>query len=107
MSRPGQTRRSLLTALVTGTRQAAGMSVAAQEDQPGSDERPEKADLLVLSERDGIAAYSMICARVKAEGDDQNVLKCPCHYSEFNPRGRARKSCSGRLRGGLLRFRLL
>ena len=61
------------------------MSVAAQEDQPGNDKRSEKGDLLVLSEGDGIAAYSMICAWVKAGGDDQNVLKCPCH-SEFNPR---------------------
>jgi rieske iron-sulfur protein len=62
------------------------MSVAAQEDQPGSDERPQKGDLLVLSEGDGIVAYSVICTWVKAEGGDKNVLKCPCHNSEFNPR---------------------
>jgi len=58
MRRPEQTRRSLLlTTLVTGTRLAAGMSVAAQEDQPDSDERPQKGDLLVLAEGDGIVAY--------------------------------------------------
>jgi Rieske Fe-S protein len=82
-----QTRRSLLlTALVAGTRLAPGMSVAAQEDQPASDERPQKGDLLVLSEGDGIVAYSVICTWVKAEGGDKNVLKCPCYNSEFNPR---------------------
>ena len=31
---------------------AAGRSAAAQEDQPGGDERPQKGDLLVLSEGD-------------------------------------------------------
>ena len=97
MRRPEQTRRSLLlTALVTGTRLAAGMSVAAQEDQPGSDERPQKGDLLSLSEGDGIVAYSVICTWVKAEGGDKNVLKCPCHNSEFNPR----ESDASRVRAG-------
>ena len=48
---PKQTRRSLLLrALATGAYVAAGGSAAAQEDQPGSDERPQKGDLLVLSE---------------------------------------------------------
>jgi rieske iron-sulfur protein len=47
-----QTRRTLiLTALATAAGIAASESVAAaDEDQPGSDERPQKADLLVLSE---------------------------------------------------------
>src|SRR5262245_54882551 len=50
---PKQTRRSLLlTALATGACPAAVSSTAAEEDQPGSDERPQKGDLLVLSERD-------------------------------------------------------
>ena len=45
-----QTRRSLLlTTLATGAF-LAGRFAAAQEDQPGSDERPQKGDLLVLSE---------------------------------------------------------
>jgi rieske iron-sulfur protein len=46
-----QTRRSLLlTTLATGAFLAAGRSAAAQEDQPGSSDRPKKGDLLVLSE---------------------------------------------------------
>lgn len=46
-----QTRRTLiLTALATAARIAASEPAAADEDQPGSDERPQKADLLVLSE---------------------------------------------------------
>ena len=47
-----QTRRALiLTALATGACIVASKSVAAaDEDQPGSDERPQKADVLVLSE---------------------------------------------------------
>ena len=50
---PKQTRRSLLlTALATGACPAAVSSTAAEEDQPGSDERPQKGDLLVLSEGD-------------------------------------------------------
>jgi rieske iron-sulfur protein len=52
MSGPEQTRRALLlTALATGTCLAASKSFAdEQEDQPGSDERPQKGDLLVRSE---------------------------------------------------------
>jgi rieske iron-sulfur protein len=46
-----QTRRTLiLTALATAARMAAPNPVAADEDQAGSDERPQKADVLVLSE---------------------------------------------------------
>ena len=87
MSCADQTRRSLLlTALATGACLAAAKSAAAEEDQPGSDERPQKGDVLVLSEGDGIVAYSVICTWVKAEGGDKNVLKFPCHNSEFNPR---------------------
>jgi len=55
MQCPKQTRRSLLlTTLVTGAF-LAGRFAAAEEDQPGSDERPQKGDLLVLSgaEREG------------------------------------------------------
>lgn len=44
-----QTRRALiLAALATGV--AASTAVAADEDQPGSDERPQKGDVLVFSE---------------------------------------------------------
>jgi rieske iron-sulfur protein len=48
------TRRTLiLTALAAGVCVAASKSTAvADEDQPGSDERPQKADLLVVSEGD-------------------------------------------------------
>ena len=50
MQCPKQTRRSLLlTTLATGVF-LAGRFAAAEEDQPGSDERPQKGDLLVLSE---------------------------------------------------------
>jgi len=46
-----QTRRTLiLAALATAARIAAPEPAAADEDQPGSDERPQKADLLVRSE---------------------------------------------------------
>ena len=146
-------RRSLLlTALAAGACLAA-KPVAAEEDQPGSDERPQKGDFLVLSEgehagevikpddlkpggpplhawpkdpkssvirkgsrlneiilikldpgeldeesrsrsADGIVAYSLICTHagcpvlewVKAAEGDKNMLKCPCHNSEFDPR---------------------
>jgi len=43
-------RRLLLTALATGAYVASSRSAAADEDQPGSDERPQKADVLVFSE---------------------------------------------------------
>jgi hypothetical protein len=43
MQCPKQTRRlHLLTALANGALLAAGMSAAAQEDQPGSGERLQK-----------------------------------------------------------------
>src|SRR5580700_2693859 len=45
------TRRTLiLTALATGACLASRKSAAAEEDQPGSDERPHQADILVFSE---------------------------------------------------------
>jgi rieske iron-sulfur protein len=45
------TRRALLlTALATGAYVASSGSAAAEEDQPGSDQRPQKADVLVFSE---------------------------------------------------------
>jgi Rieske Fe-S protein len=48
------TRRTLiLTALAAGVCMAASKSAAvADEDQPGSDQRPQKADVLVVSEGD-------------------------------------------------------
>src|SRR6266481_2094564 len=46
-----RTRRSLLlSALATGACLAAAKSVAAEEDQPGADMRPQKGDVLVVSE---------------------------------------------------------
>jgi rieske iron-sulfur protein len=53
-SPPDHARRTLiLTALAAGVCVAASQSAtAADEDQPGSDERPQKADLLVASEGD-------------------------------------------------------
>jgi rieske iron-sulfur protein len=48
---PDSTRRALiLTALAAGACIAASKAAAAGEDQPGSGERPQKADVLVLSE---------------------------------------------------------
>jgi len=45
------TRRSLLvTALAAGVSLAAPRPAAAEDDQPGADERPKKGDLLVFSE---------------------------------------------------------
>jgi rieske iron-sulfur protein len=45
------TRRALiLTALATGACLASANSAVAEEDQPGSNERPQKADVLVFSE---------------------------------------------------------
>jgi Rieske Fe-S protein len=45
------TRRALiLTAVATGACLASLKSAVAEEDRPGSDERPQKADLLVFSE---------------------------------------------------------
>jgi Rieske Fe-S protein len=48
---PCQTRRTLiLAALATGASLAASSVASADDDQPGSDERPQKADLLVITE---------------------------------------------------------
>jgi rieske iron-sulfur protein len=148
------TRRTLLlTALATGACMASSRSVIAEEDQPGSDERPQKGDVLVFSEgehageaikpqdlklggppvhawpsdsktsvvrkgsrlnellvvrldpaalddetrahaADGIVAYSAICSHagcpitgwLKGAADDNDVFKCFCHNSEFDPR---------------------
>jgi rieske iron-sulfur protein len=45
------TRRTvILTALTTAAGVAACTAAVADEDQPGSDERPQKADILVFSE---------------------------------------------------------
>src|SRR2546429_3763614 len=47
------TRRALiLTALAIGSCLASSRSVVAEEDAPGSNERPQKADVLVFSEGD-------------------------------------------------------
>jgi Rieske Fe-S protein len=151
------TRRALiLTALATGTCFVASKSAVAGEDQPGSDERPQKADVLVLSEgehagkiidpqdlklggpprrawpkdpktsvirngsrlnevlvvrldaaelddetralaAEGIVAYSAICSHagcpvtgwLKGDSGDNDVFKCFCHNSEFDPRNSA------------------
>jgi Rieske Fe-S protein len=151
---PDSTRRALiLTALAAGACIAASKPAVAGEDQPGSDERPQKADVLVLSEgehtgkiiepqdlklggpplrawpkdpktlvirngsrlnellvvrldpaelddetrsraADGIVAYSAICSHagcpvtgwLKGAAGDNDVLKCFCHNSEFDPR---------------------
>jgi rieske iron-sulfur protein len=46
-----QTRRTvILAALATAAGAAASPSARADEDQPGSDERPQKADVLVFAE---------------------------------------------------------
>ena len=51
MACPDRMRRTLiLTALATGACLATCSAASADEDQPGSDERPQKADLLVVSE---------------------------------------------------------
>lgn len=132
---------------------ASSRSAVADEDQPGSDERPQKGDLLVVSEgehagdvikpedlklgeppmhawpkdpktsvvrngsrlneilivrldpteldddtraraADGILAYSAICTHagcpvtgwLKGEAGDNDVFKCFCHNSEYDPR---------------------
>src|ERR1700730_3884060 len=148
------TRRALiLTALATGACLASGKAAAADEDRPGSDERPQQADILVFSEgepagecikpqelklggppvhawpkdpktsvvrngsllneilvvrldpaelddetrsraADGIVAYSAICSHagcpitgwLKGAAGDNDVFKCFCHNSEFDPR---------------------
>jgi rieske iron-sulfur protein len=149
-----QTRRTLiLTALATAASVTASKPATADEDQPGRDERPQKADVLVFSEgehadevitpqdlklggppvhawpkdsktsvirkgsrlnevlvtrldpaelddetraraADGIVAYSAICthagcpvtAWVKGAAGEQDVFKCVCHNSEYDPR---------------------
>jgi rieske iron-sulfur protein len=54
---PTQTRRSLLlTTLATGAFLTGGRFAAAQEDQPGSSDRPRKGDLLVFSEGERVGA---------------------------------------------------
>lgn len=50
MQCPFQTRRSLLLAALATSAGLATRAVAADEEPPGSDERPQKGDLLVHSE---------------------------------------------------------
>jgi rieske iron-sulfur protein len=45
-------RKLILTALATGACLASRNSAAADDEKPGSDERPQEADLLVFSEGD-------------------------------------------------------
>jgi Rieske Fe-S protein len=45
-------RKLMLAALATGACMASSRSAVADEDQPGSDERPQKADVLVFSEKE-------------------------------------------------------
>ena len=45
-------RKLILTALATGACITVSTPAAADEDKPGSDERPQKADVLVFSEGD-------------------------------------------------------
>lgn len=54
MSSPSkQTRRTIiLTALVTAVHASAPRAAAAEEEQPGSDLRPQKADVLVFASGD-------------------------------------------------------
>ena len=52
MQCPFQTRRSLLLAALATSAGLATRAVAADEEPPGSDERPQKGDLLVQSEGD-------------------------------------------------------
>jgi rieske iron-sulfur protein len=150
---PSQTRRRFLgMAIATGACAATPSAAVADDDKPGSDERPQQADLLVFSEgdrasevirphdlnlggppvlawpkdphtgvvrdgsrlnqvlvvkldpaeldddtraraADGIVAYSAICSHagcpvtawVKGAAGD-NVFKCVCHNSEYDPR---------------------
>jgi rieske iron-sulfur protein len=50
---PSQTRRRFLgMAIATGACAAAHSAAVADDDKPGSDERPQQADLLVFSEGD-------------------------------------------------------
>jgi len=152
-----QTRRELLLgALATTACLGCSAPVRAGEDPPGSDERPQKGDVLVFSEGDsegklikatdltlggppvhawpqdpktsvirsasrlnelliikldpasldeqtkaravdGVLAYSAICAHagcpvtawVKSDVGDQEVFKCMCHNSEYDPRAGA------------------
>jgi len=74
-----QTRRSLLlTTLATGAFLAAGRSAAAQEDQPGSSDRPKKGDLFVVSE--GMRAGEVI------NPDDLKLGEPPLHAWPKDPK---------------------
>jgi rieske iron-sulfur protein len=74
-----QTRRQLLlTTLATGAFLAAGRSAAAQEDQPGSSDRPKKGDLLVVSE--GERAGDVI------KPDDLKLGEPPLHAWPKDPK---------------------
>ncbi len=75
---PSPARRSLLlTALAAGACLVAD-PVAADEDQPGSDERPQKGDLLVLSEGEH--------ARELIKPDDLKLGGPPVHAWPKDPK---------------------
>jgi len=76
---PKQTRRSLLlTTLATGAFLTGGRFVAAQEDQPGSSDRPKKGDLLVVSEGERVGAV--------IAPDDVKVGEPPLHAWPKDPK---------------------
>ena len=76
---PKQTRRSLLlTTLATGAFLTGGRFAAAQEDQPGSSDRPKKGDLLVVSE--GERAGDVI------KPDDLKLGEPPLHAWPKDPK---------------------
>jgi Rieske Fe-S protein len=101
---PFQTQQWLRLAALTTTAGRATRVVAAGEKPPGSDERPQKADLLRDEDTsaravDGIIACPAICALagstvtdcVKGEGSlDNDVFRFPCHNSGCDPREGAR-----------------
>ena len=76
---PKQTRRwLLLTTLATGAFLTGGRFAAAQEDQPGSSDRPKKGDLLVVSE--GERAGDVI------KPDDLKLGEPPLHAWPKDPK---------------------
>ena len=73
-----QTRRSLLLMTLATGAFLAGRFAAAQEDQPGSSDRPKKGDLLVVSE--GERAGDVI------KPDDLKLGEPPLHAWPKDPK---------------------
>ena len=98
-----QTRRALiLTALAAGACIASSSSVSADDDLPGSSERPQKADLLVFSEGDR-AGQIIKPEDLKAGGPpvrawpkDPTIIGRPQGIA--SERGAGRETRSGRIR---------